>query len=250
MAVHRGEVDRAVVPIENALEGSVSATLDALAAEATGVRIAAEVVHPIRHCLIARAAMDLERVELVISHPQATAQCERFLRERLPGAARQSAPSTADAVRLVTGSVEPWAAVGSLLAARIYGGEVLAERIEDRPDNLTRFVWLAPRDDREGPTAPPTKTSVVFWGFNDDSPGALVGILSEFADRQVNLTKIESRPSRVGLGHYMFFTDLDGAEDDPPVRDALAGLRRRVAVLRVLGSYGRLTPTGEAAGGH
>ena len=207
-------------------------------------------VHPIRHCLIARHALDPERVELVVSHPQATAQCERFLRERLPGAARQSAPSTADAVRLVTDSSEPWAALGSLLAARIYGGEVLAEGVEDRPDNLTRFVWLAPRGDGGAPTAPATKTSVVFWGFNDESPGALVAILSEFADRGVNLTKIESRPSRVGLGHYKFFADLDGAEDDPSISGALAGLRRRVAVLRVLGSYGQLGPrAGGGAGG-
>ena len=240
IAVQRGEVDRAVVPIENALEGSVPATLDALAVEATGVRIAAEVVHPIHHCLIAGRPLALERIERVVSHPQATAQCARFLRERLSGAARESSASTAEAVRTVVATAEPWAALGSRLAAEIHGGEVLLEGVEDHVDNATRFVWLAPRD-AVGATEPAaTKTSIVFWGFNDTSPGALVAVLAELADRRVNLTKIESRPSRVRLGHYMFFVDLDGAEGDAPVGDALEALARRVEVLRVLGSYGRL----------
>jgi prephenate dehydratase len=107
--------------------------------------------------------------------------------------------------------------------------------VEDRPDNLTRFVWLG--TEGTAPHGPPAKTSIVFWGFNDESPGALVAVLRELADRGVNLTKIESRPRRVQLGHYMFFADLDGAESDKPVRDALLGLSRRVETLRVLGSY-------------
>jgi prephenate dehydratase len=234
-AVQDGEVDQAVVPIENSLEGSVTTTLDALAGEGSHVRIVAEVVRPITHCLIARDGMALEDVSRVLSHPQALAQCARFLHERLPGARSEVAASTAEAVRSAVASSEPLAAIGTRLAADLYGGSVLAEGIEDRPDNLTRFVWLA----RAGtpPHRPPDKTSVVFWGFNDESPGALVAVLREFADRGVNLTKIESRPRRVQLGHYMFFADLDGAEDDPPVRDALAGLAGRVKTLRVLGSY-------------
>jgi prephenate dehydratase len=127
------------------------------------------------------------------------------------------------------------AAIGTALAAELYGGSVLASAIEDRPDNLTRFVWLAPAGTAAHGT--PDKTSVVFWGFNDESPGALVGVLRELADRGVNLTKIESRPRRVQLGHYMFFADLEGAETDPVVRDALGGLGKRVDTLRVLGSY-------------
>jgi prephenate dehydratase len=235
MAVRERAVDQAVVPIENSLEGSVTTTLDALAGEGSDVRIVAEVVRPITHCLIARDGVALDDVARVLSHPQALAQCARFLYERLPRARTEVAASTAEAVRSAVGSSEPLAAIGTRLAAELYGGSVLAEGVEDRPDNLTRFVWLAPAG--TAPHRTPDKTSVVFWGFNDESPGALVAVLRELADRGVNLTKIESRPRRVQLGHYMFFADLDGAEDDPPVRDALAGLAQRVETLRVLGSY-------------
>jgi prephenate dehydratase len=235
MAVQEDTADRAVVPIENSLEGSVTATLDALAGEADRVRIAAEVVRPIVHCLAAHPGLALEDVRRVISHPQAIAQCAGFLRGRLPRAETATAPSTADAVRTVGASSEPWAALGPRLAADLYGCEVLAENVEDRSDNSTRFVWLA----REGAaaTAPATKTSIVFWGFNDESPGALVGVLSELAEREINLTKIESRPRRVRLGHYMFFADLEGAVDEERVGDALSALSERVQTLRVLGSY-------------
>jgi prephenate dehydratase len=236
MAVQERAVDQAVVPIENSLEGSVTTTLDALASEDSEVRIVAEVVRPISHCLIARAGLELGDVERVLSHPQALAQCRHFLRDRMPGARTELSASTAEAVRVALDSGDvPLAAIGTRLASEIYGGAVLASEIEDRPDNLTRFVWLAPAGVE--PHAAPDKTSVVFWGFNDESPGALVAVLREFADRGVNLTKIESRPRRVQLGHYMFFADLDGAESDTAVRDALAGLAQRVETLRVLGSY-------------
>jgi prephenate dehydratase len=235
MAVQEGAVDRAVVPIENSLEGGVAATLDALAGEANRVRIAAEVVHPIHHCLVAGRPLALEEVERVVSHPQATAQCARFLRERLPGAERVSAVSTAEAVRGVRDADGAWAALGSRLSAELYGCTVLAENVEDHPDNLTRFVWLAPESAE--PAGEATKTSVVLWGFNDQSPGALMRVLSEFADRDINLTRIESRPRRGALGHYMFFIDLEGAGSDPEVVDALEALRGRVETLRVLGSY-------------
>ena len=240
MAVQDGDVDRAVVPIENSLEGSVTETLDALAGEAERVRIDAEVVRPIAHCLAARPGLALEEVRRVISHPQAIAQCAGFLRERLPEAETATAPSTADAVRTAAGTSEPWAALGPRLAAELYGCEVLAENVEDRSDNSTRFVWLAPAG--EPPEADPTKTSIVFWGFNDESPGALVGVLGELAEREVNLTKIESRPRRVRLGHYMFFADLEGAADDPRVGEALTALSARVQTLRVLGSYPVIAP--------
>lgn len=242
MAVQEGSADRAVVPMENALEGSVRATLDTLASEAPDVRIAAQVTWPIHHCLIARPGVEADSLARVVSHPQAISQCRRFLRERLAGAERASAASTAEAVRLVSAAAEPWGALGSRLAAELYGCDLLAEDVEDHTGNLTRFVWLAPAAARgdPAPLAPSDaapKTTIVFWGFDDESPGALVGVLSELADRDINLTKIESRPSRVRLGHYMFFADLDGAEDDPPLMDALEGLSRRVETLRVLGSY-------------
>ena len=236
MAVQHGEADRAVVPIENSLEGGVAATLDALAGEADRVRIAAEVVHAVHHCVVAREKLELDAVTRVVSHPQATAQCSRFLRERLAAAERVFAGSTADAVVQVRDSGEPWVALGSRLSAEIYGCAVLADRVEDHPDNETRFVWLAP--DGEAPAVgSDAKTSIVFWGFNDESPGALVSVLRELSDRGINLTKIESRPRRVGLGHYMFFADLEGDANTSPVSNALEALSARVEALRVLGSY-------------
>jgi prephenate dehydratase len=237
MAVHDGEVDRAVVPIENALEGAVAVTLDTLALHATDVRIVAEVVHPIHHCLVAARPLELEKIARVVSHPQATAQCARFLRERLAHAQRVVAPSTADAVLSVRESPDGSAALGSRLAAELYGCEILAADVEDHPDNATRFVWLAPAAE---PSDAGSKTSVVFWGSGDESPGWLVGALSELSQRGVNLTRIESRPRRIALGHYMFFIDLEGDVRDGNVAEALDGLRSHVQELRVLGSYTRI----------
>jgi prephenate dehydratase len=238
MAVEAGEVDRAVVPIENSLEGAVAVTLDTLALDAGGVRIVAEVVHPIHHCVVAARELDLTDVARVVSHPQATAQCARFLRERLPRAELVIAPSTADAVLSVRDSPEPAVALGSRLAAELYGCRVLVADVEDHPDNATRFVWLAPAGEAaESAGGERARTSIVFWGGGDQAPGWLVDALRELSDRGVNLTRIESRPRRTALGHYMFFADLDGAAGQPPVSGALAGLRAKVEELRVLGSY-------------
>ncbi|HEX5910877.1 MAG TPA: prephenate dehydratase [Thermoleophilaceae bacterium] len=237
MAVQQGETDRAVVPIENSLEGGVAATLDALAGPADGVRIVSEVVHQIHHNLIARPGTALGDVRKVLSIPHATGQCVRFLDANLPDAERLAVASTAEAVRVVGDSDEPWAALGSALAAELYGCEVLAANVEDRDDNQTRFVWLAQAAEAEAPTEGAATTSVVFWGFNDESPGALVSVLGELSSRDINLTRIESRPRRVRLGHYMFFADLDGSTADPHVAEALAALEARVHELRLLGSY-------------
>jgi prephenate dehydratase len=236
MAVHERAVDRALVPLENSLEGSVNATLDALALETEDVAIVGELVHPIRHCLIARTHLELEAVRTVYSHPQANGQCARFIRTRLGGAQVVSVSSTADAVRIVAGLDEPAAALGTRLAADLYGCEVLRAGVEDVADNETRFAWLAP----VGPPAAghgPWKTSIVFWGVGAEAPGWLVGCLSELAFRGVNMTRIESRPRKQGLGRYMFFVDLEGREDDPPVTRALEALRNRTERVRVLGSY-------------
>jgi prephenate dehydratase len=236
MAVKEGQADRAVVPIENSLEGGVAATLDTLAAEADAVRIAAEAILPVHHCVVAARQLDLSEIERIVSHPQATAQCGRFLREHLAQAELVSAGSTAEAVRQVRDAPGNWAALGSRLSADLYGCRILAADVEDDPDNLTRFVWLAPRFEVPDP-GPRAKTSIVFWGAGDESPGWLVAALHEFADRGVNLTRIESRPRRVRLGHYMFFADMEGGQDEAPVREALEALGGRVQTLRVLGSY-------------
>ena len=238
MAVHEGSVERGIVPIENSLEGSVSATLDTLAMETEDVRIVGEVVHPIRQCLIAREAIELEDIEVLVSHPQANGQCARFVRSRLPGARVMSTSSTADAVRLVAERKEPWAALGNRLAAELYGCEVLRAGVEDVAGNETRFVWLA-RAGADGGAGQrgPWKTSIVFWGVGAEAPGWLVACLSEFATRGVNLTRIESRPRKQGLGRYMFFADLEGRDEDPHVHDALDAVGRHVETLRVLGSF-------------
>jgi len=236
VAVESGKVDRALVPFENSLEGSVRATLDTLVLEAGSVTIVGEHDLPIRHSLIAREGIPFERVEAVLSHPQATAQCARFIRERLPRAEVRAAPSTADAVRQVAESSEPWAALGAESAARMYGCSVLAEGVEDDPDNETRFVWIAPQgtgSSGEGAW----RTTLVFSELGADRPGALVEALLEFSDREVNLTRIESRPLRRGLGRYMFFIDLEGAVDDPKVAEAIERLRDKAESVRILGSY-------------
>jgi prephenate dehydratase len=239
MSVHAGTVERALVPIENSLEGSVNATLDALAMETEDVAIVGEVVHPIRHCLIARTALELPDVEAVVSHPQANAQCARFIRTRLPQARVLGGSSTAEAVRIVAAHDGPWAALGTRLAAERYGCQVLRAGVEDVAGNETRFVWLAPMGSHPGGLVAggPWKTAIVFWGPGSEAPGWLVQCLSEFAARAVNLTRIESRPRKQGLGRYMFFLDLEGRDTDAHVAEALGGLCEHAEVLRVLGSF-------------
>jgi prephenate dehydratase len=239
MAVQDGAVDRALVPIENSLEGGVSATLDALALDAGDVAIVGETVLAIRNCLIARTEIAPEDVEVLVSHPQPLGQCAEFLRATMPNAAVRAATSTADAVREVAGTDAPWAALGPRSAAGLYGCRVLREGVDDDPDNATRFVWLAPAGTPAGGAAGggAWKTSVVFAGADDRSPGWLVRCLSEFAFRGVNLTRIESRPRKGPLGHYVFHIDMEGRAADAPVAEAIEGLRAQCEQVRLLGSY-------------
>ena len=245
MAVQEGTSDRALVPIENSLEGSVNATVDALVFEATDVAIVGELVHPIRHCLIAHDELELQAIERVLSHPQASGQCRRFLLERLPQAEVVPADSTADAVRIVAREARPWAALGPRLAAELYGARILLDGVEDHPDNETRFALLE-RADHGGwtpyaPIADAWKTSVAFWGL-PDAPGSLVSALQEFASRGVNLSRIESRPRREGLGRYIFFADLEGHVSEPPIAEALAAIEASAETLRILGCYPAAAP--------
>jgi prephenate dehydratase len=235
MAVDDGRVDRAFVPIENSLEGSVNATLDTLALETEGVAIVGEFVHPVHQCLIARRALDPAQIETVLSHPQANAQCARFLRTEVPQASVVAVNSTAEAVRTVAERDGPTAALGTRLSADLYGCRVLRAGVEDVDDNETRFVWLARGTGGAG--GGPAKTSVVFWGAGSERPGWLARCLTEFAEREVSLTKIESRPRKVGLGRYMFFLDCEGSTSDAAVAGALEGVRTHVDTLKVLGSY-------------
>jgi prephenate dehydratase len=243
MAVHDGTVDLALVPIENAIEGSVDVTLDTLAGDADEVTIVGETVQRIRNCLIVGEALELDQIETVYSHPQANAQCANFLRSQLPTATIVAASSTAEAVRAVAGAQGVGqAALGNRLAAELYGARILRADVDDVPDNATRFVWLA-RSERatelrvlveRGDSA---KTSIVFWGGGDEAPGWLVDCLAELSRRNISLTRIESRPRRIGLGHYMFFADLAGGTAQGPVDNAIAALRGRCQEVRLLGSY-------------
>lgn len=244
IAVEQGDADRALVPFENSIEGAVRSTLDTLAFDAEGVTIVGEHDYPVRHCLIAREELPLGGIEVVLSHPQATAQCARFLREQLPQARVRAATSTAEAVRQVSEEKKrPWAALGAEAAAQLYDCAVLRDGIEDAPDNVTRFVWVAPAG-TEASGAGPWRTTLIFSELGADHPGALVEALGAFSERRVNLTRIESRPRRRGLGRYMFFVDCDGAVDEPPVAEALEDLRTKAESVRVLGSY----PTGDTPG--
>lgn len=237
-AVANGTAEYGIAPIQNSLEGGVNVTLDTLI-RSPELTVVGETTVEIHHCLIVRPGTRLEDISEVLSHPQATAQCRHFLRERLPAAAVRTVSSTAQAVRDAVDGGEGRAAIGTARAAELYGGEILAEDIEDEAGNVTRFVWLT----RDGATPWPTtdgprwKTSIVFWGQGDRSPGWLVGCLAEFADRGVNMSRIESRPRRGSLDHYLFFVDLEARDDDAALRAALASLRTRCEELRVLGSY-------------
>lgn len=251
-ALREGAVEWALAPIENSLDGSITVTLDLLAGEEEpALEIVGEALLGVRHSLIAREQIELSEIATVLSHPQVPGQCTRFLRAELPHAQVLPASSTAEAVRLVAAedARHGLAALGTSLAAKIYGATVLREDVQDRRDNATRFVWLARAG--EGVGGPPLrarskdngwKTSLVFWGSGADSPGWLVRCLDEFAQREINLTKIESRPMRERLGHYMFFVDLQGSMGGEPVASAVAGLRAFCQEVRVLGSYAGADP--------
>jgi prephenate dehydratase len=233
-ALRRGEVDGALLPIENSIEGSVGLTLDLLVAE-PGPLIRRELLLPVRQHLLAPAGTRLEDVARVLSHPQPFGQCSRFLQARLPHAALEPTHSTADAARKVAAGERGAAAIGSRAAAARYGLAVLAESIQDVDENFTRFVLLAQAD--EGPTGA-DRTSIAFT-LDRDRPGGLYEVLGELAGRGINLSKVESRPMKEALGHYVFFLDFEAHRLEPAAAAALAGVRSRVHRLYLLGSYPR-----------
>jgi prephenate dehydratase len=243
--VDQRRVEMAVVPIENAIEGSVTATLDTMAFEASpDLVIQREVVLPIDMHLCARPGTQLSDVTAVVSIPHATAQCREWLARKLPGVEIQAANSTAEAARDVAedkpvkgkgkgaGAGGARAAIATSLAAKLYGLDVLAADIEDHPDNETRFVVIG--FGIPARTGHDKTTIVVFQ--SQDRPGSLLGILQEFAARAVNLTKLESRPTKRGLGNYCFFIDCEGHISDELVADVLRNLAAKHDV-RFLGSY-------------
>lgn len=231
-AVAGGEIPQCVVPIENSLEGSVNVTLDTLAHEVE-LYISREIVMPVRHNLLVREVG--RDIRLVLSHPQALAQCRRTLSRLYPAAELRPVDSTAEAARRVAEGEAGMAAIGSRSAAVLYGLELLAADIQDTSSNCTRFVTLQVHPlDPLGPGR--WKTSIVCQ-IDGSRPGSLYHVLAEFAEREVNLTKIESRPARTGLGAYLFFLDMEGGIGEPKVLEALRAVERRSLWFKNLGSY-------------
>jgi len=239
LSVQERRIERALVPVENALEGGVDPVLDALALEAPDVALIGEVLQPVSYCLAAGRELAFEEITMVRSHPQALGQCKGWLQANLPNAAVVPAASTADAVRDVASDrAGTIAAIGPRLAARRYGATMLAEDLEDDPGNATRFAWIAPGADAPAPPEDgPAKTILVFWGMGSGASGWLVSCLAVFAFAGINLTRIESRPLRQGMGEYMFFLDLEASMADPAVVGAVQGLKRHAEMVRVLGSF-------------
>ncbi|HEX5016152.1 MAG TPA: prephenate dehydratase [Actinomycetes bacterium] len=231
-AVRAGDVAAAMVPLENSVEGSVTATIDALA---TGPQLAiiAEAHVPVSFSLVARKGTAIGDIASVTTHPHAHAQCRKWLSDNLPDVPVVFAPSTAMAASMVADGAHD-AAISAPLAAEVYGLETLASDIGDRPAE-TRFVLISTPQAPQPATGADKTTLVLFMGA--DHPGALLEILTEFAVRGVNLTRIESRPTGGGIGDYFFSVDVEGHLDDARVGEALMGLRRVCAEVRYVGSY-------------
>lgn len=244
-AAERRRIDEAIVPIENSIEGTIGIVTDTLVKDVNLV-IKQELVVPIYHYLIVQKGISPGEITDVISNPQVLDQCKEFLRQKLPKAKLHLAYSSAEAVRQVATSLgeriiahgkvkgSVFAAIGTEASAKMYGLKVIAARINAR-DNRTRFVVLSKTDH---PRTGDDKTSIVF-SIAKDRPGGLHDVLAEIAMRNINLTKIESRPSKKALGDYYFFADMQGHRQDSEIAGALAEIKKKASFLKVLGSYPR-----------
>jgi prephenate dehydratase len=234
--VERNEADAAVCAIENALDGGINETIDLLLREQDMISVCGEVVIPIRHLLVGAPGLDLQQVQAVYSHPSALAQCREQLQRLAPQARAVAALSTTAAIE--ASMAEPGTlAVGNALSAELYHATVYAEDIADEPGNETRFVVIGRQD---APATGDDKTSIAFTTHHD-RPGSLVEVLGIFSKRGINLTRIESRPTRRALGTYVFLLDVQGHRADAAVAEALDEARGVTLWLRVLGSYPRWT---------
>ncbi len=230
-SILKKEVNYGIVPIENSLEGSVGDTLDVLSTEnADEMQIVGEVLVPIRICLLFNGSFP--EIKKIVSHHHALAQCKQFIRERLKGVALKSVDSTASAAKLAAQS-EEIAALASAEAAKMYGVNILAEDVQDK-DSVTRFVVLSSSGIKAAPTGK-DKTSILL--YVKERPGALYEVLGEFALRGLNLTKIESRPSKRALGDYMFYIDCEGHLEEAEIQEALEGVEKKATMLKILGTY-------------
>lgn len=232
--VDRGKCEYGVVPTENSLEGPVTATLDNFAFKSSATILGEEILD-IHHCLVLAPGTSVQDVTAVASHPQGLAQCRRYLSEKLPGRTATTTSSTAESARMAVADPHV-AGIANSFAAELYGADVFESGIEDHCGNQTSFALIG----RQG--HPPVfsgerfKTSLTLF-LQADKAGALLMILSEFAYAGINLTKIQSRPTKQALGEYLFFIDLEGSVNDPEVQTALSCLRLKLREVKVLGSY-------------
>lgn len=233
-AVESGRCEYGVMPIENSLEGSVTATLDAFAFR-SGVTIIHSLVLDIHHCLYLHPEASIEDVTVITSHPQGLGQCRRYLAEHLPTAKQIPASSTAESAKLASEN-KHIAGIASKFAGELHSCKLYEEGIEDHYGNQTQFVLIA-RQGCEPVESDGTVTTSLALFLESDRPGALLMILSEFAYANINLTKIASRPTKQGLGNYMFFVDIEGDPRDARVKTALDCLRLKLREVKVLGTY-------------
>ncbi|MBU0614577.1 MAG: prephenate dehydratase [Nanoarchaeota archaeon] len=230
-AVKNMEADIGIVPIENSLSGTISATLDALTD--FDFNIIDELLLPIKHNLA--GAGRIEQIKVVYAHPQTLSQCEKFIRKYLPDAEIIRTSSNSKSAEIIAKKHEKnKAAIVSQEAAEIYNLNIIKKNIQDSPYNVTRFVAVGA--DKAKMTGK-DRTSISIYP-QVDKPGLLYNLLGEFANNRINLTKIESRPSKGKLGDYLFFIDLEGHIDDENVREAIDTVRK-VAIVKMLGSYPR-----------
>lgn len=230
-ALKNGEVDEAIVPIENSLEGAVNVTLDVLAKE-EDMFIVDEYIIPVNLNLVAKRSTKPEDIKVIMSHPQPLGQCRNYLNTKFPGAVQLEENSTSKAAQKVVDGDGTCAAITSKIAAKIYGLEVLEKNIQDNENNHTRFVIIARSLKAKTGT---DKTSIVF--STDNKPGSLYRILDIFSLWDINMTRIESRPSKNALGQYIFFVDIDGHIEDQDVHDALTMVKRKTSFYKFIGSY-------------
>ncbi|MCS3924701.1 prephenate dehydratase [Methanosalsum natronophilum] len=240
-AAIKKEIDVGIVPVENSIEGSVGITLDELFENP--IKIIGEVIVPIHHCLVSKG--DLEDIKIILSHPQAIAQCRCFLKKYFNETEIRTTGSTSHAAKLAN-EFNEMAAIASSESAENYGLNVLIKDVQDRKNNFTRFIAISSSQNKQlmktifydssNKKNNIFKTSLIFY-LENDHPGALYNILGEFATRNINLTKIESRPSKKALGDYIFYIDLSGHIDNDKVRDAINSVSKKVNEIKLLGSY-------------
>ncbi|MGI6104848.1 MAG: prephenate dehydratase [Raoultibacter sp.] len=232
--VERGRCEFGVVPTENSLEGAVTSTLDNFAFK-NNVEILGEEILDIHHCLLLNKDASIGDIDTIASHAQGIAQCRRYIAEHLPGKNVLTTSSTAESARLAADN-KNIASIANAFASSLYGTKVFGENIEDHFDNQTSFALIGRQGSPQVFEGDSYKTSLALF-LQANKAGALLMILSEFAYGNINLTKIQSRPTKQALGDYMFFVDLDGSVNDPTIQTALNCLRLKLREVKVLGSY-------------